>query len=155
VADKISPEHKGVFYMLFGLTPYERKSMDLFSRFDELEKGFFGLSKMNNFNTDIRDEGDKFVIESELAGFRKEDISLDINGDTLTISAKHNSIREDKEENKYIRRERSFSSYSRSFDVSTVDTDKINAEYTNGLLSLSLPKKEPVKPQVRKLEIKG
>jgi HSP20 family protein len=149
--------------MLFGLTPYERKSMDLFSQFDNLEKEFFGLSKMQKYSTDIRDEGSKFVVESELPGFRKEDISLDINGDTLTISAKHNSIKEEKsDENtensvttapKYLRRERTFSSYQRSFDISAVNADAISAEYTNGVLTLDLPKKEHQKPAVRSISI--
>jgi HSP20 family protein len=142
--------------------------MDLFSQFDNLEKEFFGLSKMQKYSTDIRDEGSKFVVESELPGFRKEDISLDINGDTLTISAKHNSIKEEKsDENsdnskdgnsvttapKYLRRERTFSSYQRNFDISAVNADEISAEYTNGVLTLDLPKKEAKKPAMRSISI--
>ncbi|MCI5945515.1 MAG: Hsp20 family protein, partial [Oscillospiraceae bacterium] len=55
---------------------------------------------------------------------------------------------------KYIRRERSYGSYQRSFDVSTVDVDKIEAEYKNGILILNLPKKAPTEPVTKRLEIK-
>ncbi|MDR0918266.1 MAG: Hsp20/alpha crystallin family protein [Oscillospiraceae bacterium] len=140
---------------MFGITPYQKRSMDIFDQFERLEKDFFGLTKMNSYHTDIRDEGEKFIMETELPGFKKEDISLDVNDDILTISAKHSETKEDKDENKkYLRRERTFSSYQRNFDISTVDSEKIDAKYENGILVVDLPKREPVKPQTRRLEIR-
>jgi HSP20 family protein len=139
---------------MFGITPYEKRSMDIFDQFDRLEKEFFGLTKMNSYHTDIRDEGGKFVMETELPGFKKEDISMDVDGDILTIIAKHSEKSEKKEAGKYLRKERTFSSYQRSFDISTIDTDKIDAKYENGILCVEMPKKEPVKPETKRLEIK-
>jgi HSP20 family protein len=139
---------------MFGLTPYEKRSMNLFNQFDDLERELFGLTKMNSFRTDIKDEDSKFVVETELPGFKKEDITLDIEGDVLTITAQHNEEKEDKKDGKFLRRERSYSAYKRSYDVSTVQTDDISVKYEAGILTIDMPKKEPVKPQARRLEIK-
>lgn len=99
-----------------------------------------GTNSMSGFVTDIADHGDSYLLESDLPGFRKEDIHLDLQGDTLTITARRNDEREDRKE-QYIRCERSYGSYQRSFDMSGVDTDNIRATYENGVLRLTLPKK--------------
>lgn len=141
---------------MFGLTPFERKGYDLFDAFHDFENDFFGAkTPFASCRTDIKDEGDKYVMEAELPGFEKEDIKLDINGNMLTLSAEHNTESEEKDEKgKYIRRERSCGSYQRSFDISGVDAANIGAEYKNGILSVSLPKKAEEVPQSRRLEIK-
>lgn len=142
--------------MMYGLTPFGRNAFDLFNLWNDLDKDMFsGSMSVNACKTDIRDAGDKYVMESELPGFEKEDISLDINGDYLIISAERKFESEQKDDNnKYIRRERRFGSYKRSFDISDVDAEAITAEYKNGILSLELPKKKPAEPVTRKLEIK-
>ena len=140
---------------MYGLTPFGRNRYDLFNMFDDFDRGFFPEPPPNHCRTDIKDEGDKYVMESELPGFEKEDISLDIDGSYLTVSAKHKTETEKKDDDgKYIRRERTFGSYKRSFDVSGIDTDNISAEYKNGVLILDMPKKKHEEPQTRKLEIK-
>ncbi len=141
--------------MMYGLTPFGR-NYDLFNIFNDMDKDFFGGSMpMNSCRTDIRDEGEKYVMESELPGFEKEDIKLDINGSYLVISAEHNASNDEKDnKGNYIRRERSYGSYKRSFDISDVDADQISAEYKNGILTLDLPKKKPETPASRRLEIK-
>lgn len=141
---------------MFGLTPFERKSFDLFDAFHDFEKDFFtGNLPMNSCKTDIRDDGDKYVMEAELPGFEKEDIKLDINGNYLVLSAEHKTESEDKKKDgNYIRRERSYGSYQRSFDVSAVKTDEISAEYKNGVLTVVLPKKTETAPETKRLEIK-
>lgn len=89
------------------------------------------------------------------SGFEKSDIKLDINGNYLVLSAEHNTESEDKsKDGNYIRRERSFGSYQRSFDVSSVKTDEISAEYKNGILTVVLPKKTETAPSTKRLEIK-
>ena len=141
---------------MFGLTLCERKSFDLFDAFHDFEKDFFaGNMPINSCRTDIRDDGDKFVLEAELPGFDKSDINLDINGNYLILSAEHNTESEDKSKNgNYICRERSFGSYQRSFDISAVKADEINAEYKNGVLTVALPKKTESSPGIKRLEIK-
>lgn len=141
---------------MFGLTPFEKKSYDLFNAFHDFEKDFFDVGvPMNSCKTDIKDEGDKYVLEAELPGFDKQDIKLDIDGGFLTLTAEHSAEKEDKDsDGKYIRRERSYGSYQRSFDISNINADKIDAEYKNGILTVALPKKEIAKPETKRLEIR-
>ncbi len=140
--------------MMYGMTPFGRNAFDLFNIWNDLDKNYDSMP-VNACKTDIKDEGDKYVMESELPGFEKEDIKLDINGEFLVISAEHTAESEEKDDNtKYIRRERRFGSYKRSFDISDVDAEAISAEYKNGILTIELPKKKPAEPVAKRLEIK-
>ncbi len=139
------------------LTPYTRRHQvtpyDPFAELDRLERAFFGDSTLNGFLTDIEDEGDHYLLEAELPGFKKEDIKLDLDGDCLTISATRQSKSEEKKKG-ILRQERSYGSFKRSFDVSDIDTESIGAEYEDGVLKLTLPKKQPKEATTRRLEIK-
>jgi len=139
---------------MFGITPFERN--DLWNPFRNLEKEFFrGFGAVGHCRTDIKDEGDKYLLECEMPGFDKNDIKIDISGSTLTLCAEHKTENDEKNiSGEYIRRERSYGSYCRSFDISTVDENAINAEYTNGILRLTLPKKAKEQPQIKRIEIK-
>lgn len=142
--------------MMYGMTPFTRNAFSLFNALDELDKDFFsGSMTVNACRTDIKDAGDKYIMESELPGFEKEDIKLDINGDYLVISAERKAEKNDSDENgKYIRRERTYGTYKRSFGISDVNSEEISAEYKNGILTINLPKKKPEEPVSRSLEIK-
>ena len=140
---------------MFGMIPFERND-NLFNVFDNFERNFFGGSNaVAAFRTDIRDEGDKFVLEAELPGFKKEEIKLDLKDNILTVSAEHteNSDEKDKKGN-YIRRERRYGSFTRSFDVSGIQEDQISAAYKDGVLELELPKAQPAAPVSRQIEIR-
>ena len=142
---------------MFELTPYGYRRVSAYNPFRELEdmsRSFFGGSDISNFRTDISEKDGIYTLEAELPGFSKEDISIDIDKDALTISAerKSESDEEDKERN-YVRRERFYGSYTRSFNVKGIDTDAITASYNDGVLSLVLPKKTPEVPASRRLEI--
>ena len=140
---------------MYGITPFEKKTYDLFNAFHDFEDNFFNGTSLSSCRTDIKDEGDKFVLEAELPGFDKSDIKLDLDGDNLVITAEHSDVSEKQDDNgKYIRRERTYGSYQRSFDVSAVDTNRIDAEYKNGVLILDLPKKTPTVPVTKRLEIR-
>lgn len=139
---------------MFSITPFER-SRDLF---DVFERDFFGApNRLAGFRTDIRDEGDKYVLEAELPGFEKDDIKLDVTGDCLTLAAER-SDSDDKsdgaDDRRYIRRERSSSMLKRSFDISGINKDAIDAQYKNGVLYMELPKTKPQAPSTRRLEIR-
>ncbi|MEE0866827.1 MAG: Hsp20/alpha crystallin family protein [Clostridia bacterium] len=150
---------------MFEIRPYNhRNHVSNYNPFRDMENfeksffenpfGFFTDGALSEFKTDISDTGDSFVLETDLPGFAKEDIKLDINGDTLTIRAERHLEHEQKDKkNKYIRCERSYGSYSREFDISMIKTDEIKAKYDNGVLSLTLPKKENIVPNSRHLEI--
>lgn len=133
-----------------------------FREMEEFERNFFGYPfgsffgnrDLAEFKTDLTDEGDHYLLEADLPGFDKKDIHLDINDDVLTVSAeRHSKIEEKDKKDKVVRIERSYGSYSRQFDVSGVKTDEIKAKYDNGVLKLTLPKKEKIESNSRRLEI--
>ena len=149
---------------MFEMKPYARKNAALYNPFrdmDEMERRFFGNpfgffedDRLAEFKTDVKDEGDHYTLEADLPGFDKKDIHLDVNGDVLTVHAERHSEHEEKDKKgKYVRCERSYGSYSRSFDLSDVNSDDIKCKYDNGVLTLTLPKKEPQSPSSRRLEI--
>lgn len=143
---------------MFELVPYGRKrSVTWYNPFEELEsmqRRFFGDVAVMDFKTDIRDNGDSFLLEADLPGFKKEDISVDIEGDTLTIRAERKEETEEKDgKGAYVKRERCYGCFSRSFDMTGIRTEDVAAAYENGVLKLTLPKKQETLPTVRKLEI--
>ncbi len=143
---------------MFGLTPYERKnsamSYDPFKAFENFEREFFKANGLAEFKTDIKDTGKEYELEADLPGFKKEDINIELDDNYLTIQAerKYENDEKDKKGN-YVRRERSYGSFSRSFDVSGIDVSAIKASYQDGVLKLVLPKKEEAVPATRRLEI--
>ena len=146
---------------MFELIPFERRgnrvsAYDPFRMLDEMERSFFGGNNhpaMSTFRTDVTDTGDAFVLDAELPGFKKEDIKIDVENDCLTISAERKLDEEEKQKN-FIKRERYYGSFSRSFDVSGVNVDGIEAAYNDGVLKLTMPKKVETVPPTRRLEIK-
>ncbi len=145
------------------LVPYVRRNnslsaFDPFRELDELERAFFGddrSTKMAAFSTDIKDNGDHYTLEADLPGVKKDDIKLDLTDNVLTINAERHSEYEEKDKKgNYVRCERSYGSYQRSFDTTGIDTDNIEAEFVDGALKLTLPKVKEVKPESRRLEIK-
>ena len=140
---------------MFELIPFTRhvNVYDPFRAFDELERNFFNDRQTLSFRTDVIDTGDAYKLDAELPGFKKEDISIDVENDCLTISVVRKPEEGDKRPN-YVKRERVFGSFSRSFDVSGINVEGIQASYQDGILTLTMPKKVEVKPASRKLEIK-
>ena len=137
---------------MFEMMPLARAMMTPFYDIDRMSRSFFGDAPVRAFRTDIRETETGYVLEAELPGCKKEDISIDLNGDQLTIQAKCQSETEEQKEN-YLRRERFSGAYSRSFDVSEIDADAITARYEDGVLKLDLPRKAVVTPAARRLEI--
>ena len=139
---------------MFELIPFTRhvNVYDPFRTFDELERSFLNDRQTLGFRTDVTDTGDAYKLEAELPGFKKEDINLDVENDCLTISVERKVEDEDKRPN-FVKRERVYGSFSRSFDVSGIEVEKIEASYQDGILTLTMPKKVEQKPASRKLEI--
>ena len=141
---------------MFGMIPFDRSDNNIFDLFDNFEKQFFNNTNASlpAFRTDIRDAGDKFILEAELPGFNKEDIKLDVKDGILTITAEHREQNDQKDEKgSYIRRERRYGSFTRSFDITGIDEGSITAAYQNGILELNLPKAVPVVPETRRIAI--
>lgn len=143
---------------MFDLSNWKQDHHDLYHPFRALEaweKEFWNPTFRSDFRVDLQDNGNAYVIEADLPGFKKEDLRVDIQGNYLTIHAKRQSSQEETSESgSYIRRERSYGSFSRSFDISGVKAEDITAEYTDGVLKLQLPKKERTQPVAKQLEIK-
>ncbi len=146
------------------IRPHRNNFIDTYNPFREmeaLERAFFGepfttglVSRGGGFKTDIKDVGNSYLLEAELPGFAKNDIKLELNDDVLTVSAERSTEnKEENEQDKYIRCERYFGKFTRSFDVSNVETDDIKAKYENGILSVTLPKKKETVVKGRQLEI--
>lgn len=144
---------------MFELIPFggHRVSVyDPFRAFDEMERNFFGNAQSNvlsAFRTDVIDTGDAYKLDAELPGFNKDDIKIDVENDVLTISAERKLENNDEKPN-FVKRERFYGSYSRSFDVSGIEVDGIQAAYNDGVLTLTMPKKVETAPASRRLEIK-
>lgn len=151
-------------FIMFELRPYTHRNRDYmtfnpFRDMERMERAFFenndlGTVAFSGIKTDIQDKGDSYLLEAELPGFEKDDIKIDIDGDMMTVSAEHKSENEEKDEKKnYIRCERYYGSYSRSFNISEIKADEITAKYDNGILKLNLPKKTETVSPSRRLEI--
>lgn len=126
--------------------------------FDDAFKTFWGgneLGRYEAFRTDVIDQGNNYLLQAELPGFQKEDINIDLKNDLLTISASHKEEKDEEDTNKYIRKERYYSSYSRSFRVNNIDASDIDASYSNGILEVKFPKKDlESRETVQKIEVK-
>ena len=146
---------------MFELMNNNNKYMNSYNPFRQMEeferdafRSFFGDPNLGEFKTDVSDEGDHYLLEADLPGFDKKDIQLSINGDMLTIHAeRHSKLEEKDQQNKVVRMERSYGSYSRQFDVSGIEADQITAKYENGVLTLDMPKRQQTLPEARMLEI--
>lgn len=125
--------------------------------------GFFDLSRdwldWNNSNfsaggsslpaVNIRETSDGFDVEMAAPGMSKKDFKIELDNNVLTISAERKTENEHKDGERYTKREFSFQSFQRSFSLpkEVVDDDKIQARYEDGVLKLSIPKKEEAKPR--------
>ena len=107
------------------LTPYTKKNelrnYNPFRAMEEMERAFFGGNGIAEFKTDIRDTGDAYVLEADLPGFKKDDINIELGDGSLTIRAERHNEAEEKGEGGYLRQERSYGSFSRSFSTEGVD----------------------------------
>ena len=120
--------------------------------FDDDLWGFNGVINNNQVPVNIRETDKTYEMEVVAPGLRKEDIHVNTSDNMLTISF------EGKEENRhggYLRQEYRLQSFSRSFTLGdTVDAEKISAQYKDGVLHISLPKKEGTQKIVKNIEIK-
>lgn len=128
---------------------------------DELFKDEFDNVKNTDFNkgntspkVNIKETTDAFILEMAVPGFNKSDFVIDLENETLSISTE---IKTEESETKddYTRKEFGYASFKRSFILpDTVDGDKIEAAYTDGILSITIPKREEAKPKpARKITI--
>ncbi|MCD8150753.1 MAG: Hsp20/alpha crystallin family protein, partial [Clostridiales bacterium] len=118
-----------------------------------------GVRSVNQMSTDIKDCGDSYQIEMDLPGFAKEDVRAELKKGYLTIRASRTSSNDEKDEKqRYIRKERYSGHYQRSFYVGdAVKQEDIQAKFTDGVLTLMVPKKEkqPEVEESKYIQIQG
>ncbi len=136
---------------MFDMIPFTRSSYSPSTIWDPFQE-FFG-TVTHAAATDIRESDDAFTIETELPGYDKSELAVNMKEGVLTVRAEHKAEAEDKSGAGYIRRERSTETVERRFEVSGVDAEGIKAEYVNGVLRLTLPKLPEVVPAQRQIEI--
>jgi HSP20 family protein len=104
---------------------------------------------------DMYETEDAVVVKTAVAGVKPEDIDISVTGDVLTIKGETTS-EEEVEEERYIRRERRYGAFNRSVAIPvSIVAGKAEAEFENGVLTLTLPKAEEVKPKAIKVKAKG
>lgn len=103
---------------------------------------------------DIAEEKERYVVKADFPGLKQEDIRVEVNGNTLTISAERKHEKEEKDDKKhYHYYERTYGSFERSFTLpSDVDSDKIKAKVEHGVLTVDIPKTESKKAKEIKVE---
>jgi len=101
------------------------------------------LPRASAMSIDLEDRGDELVLTGDLPGFETEDIDVRVKEGTLHVAAEHDETAEE-ETGEYVRRERRWTSVSRSVPLpAAVDADGITATYNNGVLTVRMPKAEP------------
>lgn len=131
-----------------------RNSFDLFDDF--FDEGLFSKKERNMMKTDIKELKDKYVIDIDLPGFKKENINISLNNGYLNISAKQEKEINEEEE-KYVHQERFYGECSRNFYVGdNIKDEDIAAEFKDGILKIDIPKKdeEEDKQETKQIEIK-
>jgi HSP20 family protein len=119
-----------------------------------MENDFFDWSNRNYSPTNttipsvnIKENDDEFEVELAAPGLVKSDFNIELNKDLMTISSEKKTENETNEGKQFARREFSYQSFSRSFYLpNSADAEKIKARYENGILKVSIPKKEEAKP---------
>ena len=152
--------------IMFSIIPYNqlrrnellRSGNTGYDEFLSLFDDFWGTGIARNQNTirsifkvDIAENENDYVIEADLPGIKKEEIDLKIEDNCLIISVEHTDEKTEEEKN-YLHKERSVSSMKRRINLTNVKFDEISAKLDNGVLSLTVPKDNPVN-QTKKIEI--
>jgi HSP20 family protein len=146
------------------LTPYRRSGNGLVrgdDYFNHLVTSLFNndffapvgapATGQNHFRVDIKETDASFILEADLPGVNKDDIDITYENNYLTISAKKETSSEESNE-KFIRQERTYGEFSRSFYVDGADGDQIGAAFNDGVLKVTVAKVEP-KVLQKKIEI--
>jgi HSP20 family protein len=127
---------------------------DFFATVPSIFSDDFVMPPFRSFTpVNVKETENDYVLEVVAPGFQKEDFKINLDNNTLTVSAGKKEDIENKNE-KFIRKEYKRQSFSRSFTIDkNIDAESISAKYVNGVLTLNLAKKQEVKPQVKEISI--
>ena len=146
---------------MYTLVPFRRSlNRELTNPFngDNFLRSFFDMSDMvgsAGFRVDIREDEKAYHLEAEIPGVAKDKLNVNVEDDTLTISADLNEEKKE-ERGSYLYSERRTGHVERCFNLEGIDAENITADYKNGVLTLNLPKTQPApKKEARKIDIIG
>lgn len=136
------------------MEPFEK---ELRKAVDSSRNALYGKRGANLMKTDVREKGDAYEVDVDLPGFKKEDVRVSLDKGYLTIQATRGVEKEETDElGRYIRRERTSGQCSRTFFIGDkVKQEEIRAKFENGILRLTMPKKEIPAPQENLIDIEG
>ena len=129
-----------------------------FRELQNVDRKLYGRHAAHEMRTDVHEHEDRYEVDIDLPGFKKDELSLDLQNGYLTVSAAKGLDKDEKtKEGKLIRQERYAGAMQRSFYVGEeLTAEDIGAKFENGVLSLTLPKKDAKKlPEHRHIEIEG
>ena len=137
---------------IFGENLFDDMFNDAFGMMPGIDHALYGKHGKNLMKTDIRDTGSSYELDIDLPGFKKDEIKAKVENGYLTISAEKGLDKDKKNENgSYIRRERYIGQCSRSFYIGEgIEQKDIHAKFEDGILKLSIPKKEQPKLEENK-----
>ena len=120
--------------------------------FPDIDKALYGKHAKNEMKTDVRETEDGYELDIDLPGFKKDEVTAQLDNGYLTIQASKGLDKEQKDKKgKYIRKERYAGSMSRSFYVGdNMKQEDIKAKFENGVLTLQVPKKEEISEEQTK-----
>ena len=142
---------------IFGENLFDEFDNWMDASFHDVDKALYGKHAKNMMKTDVK-ETEKYEVDIDLPGFKKDEIQLELNDGYLTISAEKGLDKDEEDEKKhYLRRERYAGSMSRSFYIGEGITEEdIHAKYEYGILKLSIPKEQPkAVPEKHFISIEG
>jgi len=135
-------------------SPALRDSFFSTDPFFRVFEDWFSATPASGFNVDIIENEDSYTLSAEVPGVDRKDLKVTVEDDTLIIEAEKRNSYEEKKDGHY-HSERSYGKFSRSFKLNgKVDAEKIEAAYKNGVLTLSLPKREEAKSREVTVKVK-
>ncbi len=130
--------------------------MDDFSRRNDVDKQLYGKNAGRVMKTDVRETEGGYEVEVDLPGFKKDQISLNLENGYLTISAVKGLDKEEKKDGRVIRQERYSGAMQRTFYVGDgVEHEDVKAKFEDGVLKLDIPKKTAKLPEKKTIMIEG
>lgn len=130
-----------------------------FGNFGDIDKKLYGKHASHVMKTDVKEHENQYEVDIDLPGFKKDELDISLENGYLTVSASKGLNKDEKDtKGRLIRQERYSGSMQRSFYVGEeVEVEDIKAKFENGVLELTIPKKEPKKelPQKKQIAIEG
>ncbi|MBF0629029.1 MAG: Hsp20/alpha crystallin family protein [Magnetococcales bacterium] len=115
----------------------------------------YGVMSQWPLRVDICEDGDSIILQADVPGVEQKDIKVHVENNQLTISGER-QFEDEKKRDSYHRVERSYGAFSRTFELGgTADAEKIKASCKNGVLTVSMPKREGAKPKSIEVQVHG